>query len=151
MVALVAACTLVLAHANDEGTPYKLVLGFPAGGALDVLARSLTLSNAVRQGQRCGQQLLPDAWPAVAAACLGVNGFDMHQQSIVAHLAPLSTAGLASEVLVVSRHADSQHPALHRDRPHPSMTLDEGVLHRCAFAKYAVAFSRMPCSIFTLI
>ncbi|WP_440534577.1 hypothetical protein [Variovorax sp. YR566] len=61
MVALVAACALVPAHANDEGTPYKLVLGFPAGGALDVLARSLTLSNAVRQGQRCGQQLLPDA------------------------------------------------------------------------------------------
>jgi tripartite-type tricarboxylate transporter receptor subunit TctC len=41
LVALAAACTLMPAHANDEGTPYKLVLGFPAGGALDVLARSV--------------------------------------------------------------------------------------------------------------
>src|SRR5687768_8793863 len=41
LVALAAACMLLPAHANDEGTPYKLVLGFPAGGPLDVLARSV--------------------------------------------------------------------------------------------------------------
>ncbi|MNT67040.1 hypothetical protein D3C86_839330 [compost metagenome] len=83
-----------------------------------------------------GQQLLPDARPAVAAACLGLDSLDVHQQGIVTQVAPLRAAGPANEVFVVSRHADSQHPALHRDRPHPPVALHEGVLHRCAFAKY---------------
>jgi hypothetical protein len=42
-----------------------------------------------------------------------------------------------------------QHSALHRDRPHPPVKLDEGVLQADPFAKYAVAFPRMSRSIFT--
>jgi hypothetical protein len=96
-----------------------------------------------------GQQFLPGARPAVAAARLGVDGLDVHQQRVVAQVAPLRSAGLAHEVLVVPGHADLQHPALHRDRPHAPVALDEGVLHFAAFAKYAVAFPRMSRSIFT--
>lgn len=63
-------------------------------------------------------------------------------------MAALRIAGLANEVLVISAHADSQHPALHRDRPHAPVALDEGVLHFEPFAKYAVA-PRMSHSILT--
>jgi hypothetical protein len=82
-----------------------------------------------------------------------VDGLDAHQQRIVAEVAALATlanpAGTAKEVLVLASHADLQHPALHRDRPHAPVALDEGVLHFAAFAKYAVAFPRMSRSIFT--
>jgi hypothetical protein len=84
-----------------------------------------------------------------AATGFGIDGLDVHQQCIVAQMAALRTAGFVHEVLVKSRQTDSQHPALHRDRPHPSVALDKGVLHRCALAKYTVAVSRMSRSIFT--
>lgn len=38
--------------------------------------------------------------------------------------------------------SDAEHPALHADRPHAPMALDEGVLQIDPFAKYAVAFSQ---------
>ena len=88
------------------------------------------------------EQLLPDARPAVAATGLGMDGLDVHQQRIVAQVAALRVAGPANEVLVIPSHADLQHPALHRDRPHAPVALDEGVLHFDPFAKYAVAFLR---------
>jgi len=36
-----------------------------------------------------------------------------------------------------------EHMALHPDRPDPLVTLNKGIPHFCAFAKYAVAFPRM--------
>ena len=96
-----------------------------------------------------GKQFLPGAWPAVAAPCFGVDRLDVHQQRIVAEVAPLGIAGTANEVLVVPGHAHLQHPALHRDRPGATVALDEGVLQVNPFAKYAVAFPRMSRSIFT--
>src|SRR5258706_15804167 len=51
------------------------------------------------------EQLFPDAWPAVAAACFGVDGLDVHQQRVVAQMAALGIAGSANEVLVVPRNA----------------------------------------------
>ena len=71
---------------------------------------------------------------------------------------PVALAGLAHEVLVIGwrqslRRADSQYLALHRERPYASvalvLALKEGVLHRCAFAKYTVPFPRMSRSILT--
>ncbi|OSO26356.1 hypothetical protein BV321_05185 [Pseudomonas syringae pv. actinidiae] len=44
---------------------------------------------------------------------------------------------------------DAQHPALHNDRPETAMSKNERVLQLDAFAKYAVAFSRMSRSILT--
>ena len=43
-------------------------------------------------------------------------------------MAPTRRAGRTHEVLVVPGHAGLQHAALHRDRPHAAMTVDEGVL-----------------------
>jgi len=61
-------------------------------------------------------QLSPDARPAVAATALGVDGFDMHQQRLVAQMTPLHAAGPTHEVLVVSGHADTEHLALYREQ-----------------------------------
>src|SRR5664280_1508884 len=52
-------------------------------------------------------------------------------------------------MLVITRDAHQQHPALHTDRPDQLVALNEGVLHRWTFAKYAVAFPRMSRSIVT--
>jgi len=95
------------------------------------------------------EQLFPDPRPAVAAARFGMDHLDVNQQRIVAQMASLEGLGAAHEMLVVARHAGLQHTALHRDRPQAPMSLDEGVLQLCAFAKYAVAFPRMSRSIFT--
>jgi len=78
-----------------------------------------------------------------------VDHLDVHQQRIVAQVAPLRRAGTAYEVLVIPGHAGLQHAALHRDRPYLAMAIDEGVLQLCAFAKYGVAFPRMSRYIFT--
>ena len=72
------------------------------------------------------------------------NAHLVHQQRVVAQMAPLLGAGLANKVPVKPGHADLQPPALHRDRPHPPVTLDEGVLHVAAFAKYAFSGSMFP-------
>ena len=69
------------------------------------------------------------------------NAHLVHQQRVVAQMAPLLGAGPANKVLVKPGHADLQHPALHRDRPHPPVTLDAGVLHFAAFAKYTFSGS----------
>ena len=76
--------------------------------------------------------------------------FDMHQQRVVAQMAALHVAGPTHQVRVVSGHADTEHPALHRDRPHAPVPPNEGVLHFWPFAKYAVAFPKISRSIFTL-
>lgn len=96
-----------------------------------------------------GQQFLPRPGPTVAATGLGVDGSDVDQQRVVAEVATLGRAGRPHEVLVVPGHAGLQHPALHRDRPDAAVSVDEGVLQLCAFAKYAVAFPRMSRSILT--
>jgi hypothetical protein len=49
----------------------------------------------------------------------------------------------------LASHAELQHLALHRDRPHTPVTLDEGVLHFAAFAKYDVALPETSRSDFT--
>ena len=48
-------------------------------------------------------QLAPDAWPAVGAPRLGVQGLDMHQQRLVAQVALRGIAGTAHEVRVVAQ------------------------------------------------
>ena len=78
-----------------------------------------------------------------------MDGLDVHQQRVVAEAAPLRGAGAPDEMLVVPSDAGFEHPALHRDRPHAAVAMDEGVLQLCAFAKYAVAFPKMLRSIFT--
>jgi hypothetical protein len=47
----------------------------------------------------------------VAATGFGMHGLDVNQQGIVTQVAPPRTAGFAHDVLVASRHTDSQHPA----------------------------------------
>ncbi|EPN67595.1 hypothetical protein A234_28696, partial [Pseudomonas syringae pv. actinidiae ICMP 19101] len=55
----------------------------------------------------------------------------------------------ASLVAMKAGRTDAQHPALHNDRPETAMSKNERVLQLDAFAKYAVAFSRMSRSILT--
>jgi hypothetical protein len=73
----------------------------------------------------------------------------VHQQRLVAQVAPLCIAGTAQEVGVVAGRTDLQCPALHRYRPGMPVALDEGVLQIDPLAKYDVAFPKMPGSIFT--
>ncbi len=120
----------------------------PALGAYAVQHHEL-LNTLLAQADASGQQFFPGVRPAAAAAGLGMDGLDVHQQRVVAQVAPLRSTCLAHEVFVVPGHAHLQHPALHRERPFTPVTLDEGVLHFAAFAKYAVAFPRMSRSIFT--
>ena len=76
-------------------------------------------------------------------------GLDVHQQRVVTEVPPLRRAGCPYKVIVMSGCAGHKHSALQRDRPNPSVSVDEGVLQLCAFAKYVVAFPRMSRSIFT--
>jgi hypothetical protein len=73
----------------------------------------------------------------------------MHQQRVVAQVALLRSACPTDEVLVEPGHTHLKYPAMPRGRPFTSVALNEGVLHFAAFAKYAVAFPKMPRSIFT--
>jgi hypothetical protein len=73
----------------------------------------------------------------------------VYQQRLVAQALPLRIAGTAHQVPVVASRADLQYAALHRNRPHAAVLLNEGVLQIDPLAKYAVAFPRMPGSIFT--
>ncbi len=50
---------------------------------------------------------------------------------------------------MIAGHTDSEHAALYFDRPLPAIASNQGVLHFCPLAKYAIAFPRMSRSIFT--
>src|SRR6218665_792140 len=64
-------------------------------------------------------------------------------------MVPLGRAGSTNEVFVVAGDAGLQGSALHRDWPRLAVGVNEGVLQLCAFAKYAVAFTKMSCCIFS--
>ncbi len=53
------------------------------------------------------------------------------------------------KVLMVSGHTHFQHAALYLDRPLPAVVSNQGVLHFCPLAKYAIAFPSMSRSIVT--
>ena len=131
----------MIAVGGDLEAP--LSLGTNAVQLHELLHALLAHTNA------SGKQLLSGARPAITASRLGMDDLDVHQQCVVAWMATLGSAGQANEVLVVPGYAHLQHPALHRDGPHPPVALDEGVLHADPFAKYAVAVPRMPGSIST--
>src|SRR5277367_6049027 len=64
-------------------------------------------------------------------------------------MASTSDLQATQEVLVVACHTDSEHAALYSDRPLPAVASNQGVLHFCPLAKYAIAFPRMSRSIVT--
>jgi hypothetical protein len=71
----------------------------------------------------------------------------MHQQRLRAQVTTPSDLQPTNKVLVVASHTYPQHPALHTDRPHTPIASNQGVLHFCPLAKYAIAFPRMSRSI----
>jgi hypothetical protein len=73
----------------------------------------------------------------------------MHQQRLRAQVTTPSDLQPTNKVLVVASHTYPQHPALHADRPHTPMASNQGVLHFCPLAKYAIAFPKMSRSIVT--
>ena len=64
-------------------------------------------------------QLPPDARPAVGTAVFRVYRADMRQQCLVAQMAAISDLAPPRPVLVETRDAHLEHPALHTDRPDP--------------------------------
>src|SRR6218665_3515133 len=62
-----------------------------------------------------GRVFLPRGRPAVAAPRFGVDPLDVHQQPVVAEMAPLGRAGSTNEVFVVAGDAVLPDSALHRD------------------------------------
>src|SRR5206468_7372961 len=94
-------------------------------------------------------QFAPDARPAVSSAIGCIHGTNMHQQRLRAQVTTPSDLQPTNKVLVVARHTYPQHPALHTDRPHTPIASNQGVLHFCPLAKYAIAFPRMSRSIAT--
>src|ERR1039457_5089320 len=76
----------------------------------------------------------PDPRPAVGSAILRIGSADVHQQRLVAEMAPLGYFPAPHQVLVVAGDADPEYTALHPDRPDPLVTLNKGVLHFWPFA-----------------
>src|SRR5450631_3083961 len=64
-------------------------------------------------------------------------------------MASTSDLQATQKVLVVACHTDSEHAALYSDRPLPAVASNQGVLHFCPLAKYAIAFPKMSRSIVT--
>src|SRR5208282_4336602 len=91
----------------------------------------------------------PDARPAISTAVGRKHGADMDQQSFVAQVAAAGDGQAASHMFVVAGDAHPEHMALHADRPQAPVASNQGVLHFCPLAKYAIAFPRMSRSIFT--
>ncbi|NDH52749.1 MAG: hypothetical protein EBY24_12300 [Betaproteobacteria bacterium] len=72
------------------------------------------------------------------------------QQRLVVQVPASTVTGAVGEMLMLASHADSEHAALHRNRPYRPVALDAGVLPIAPFAKHAVAFPKMSrCSILT--
>lgn len=93
------------------------------------------------------EQLASDARPAIGSAM-----FRTHRTDVRRHLIQMPARGDFPPphlILMETRNAHSQHPALYTDRPDPPMAFDEGIHHFWPFAKYAVAFPRMSRSIVT--
>jgi len=89
---------IVIAVGGDLEAP--LALGTNAVQLHEFLHSLLADSNSA-----C-EQLFPDAGPAIAAICLGVDRLDVHEQRVVTQMAALRIAGLANEVFVIAAHAD---------------------------------------------
>jgi hypothetical protein len=70
-----------------------------------------------------------------------VDGLDVHQQRVVAQMAPLRGAGCPHEVLVVPGHAhlSTRHCT---EIGHTPGGVDEGVLHFAAFREVRRRFSQ---------
>jgi len=77
----------VVAVGGDLEAPFSL-------GADAVQLHEL-LHPGLAHGNTACHQLAPDARPAVGAAGFGMHGLDMHQQRLVAQVAPLRTNGIA--------------------------------------------------------
>ena len=111
------------------------------------LEAPLALGTNTMQLHELLHSLLADQ-DALPPPRLGVQGLKMHQQRLVAQALPLGIASTAHQMRVVARHANLQHPALHRDKLGMPVALDEGVLQIDSFAKYAVIFPKMSRLIF---
>ena len=91
---------LVIAVSGDLEAP--LAFGADAVQLHELLHPLLDHRDAARY------QFALDARPAVGATLLDVQGLDMHQQRLVAQVAPLRPAGTAYQMRVVAGRADLQ-------------------------------------------
>src|SRR5260370_38240616 len=121
----------------------------PLGGGADTVLLHEALHRLLADADALSMQFAPDARPAVSSAIGRIHGTNMHQQCLSAQVTTPSDLQPMNKVLVVASHTYPQHPALHADRPHTPIASNQGVLHFCPLAKYAIAFPRMSRSIVT--
>jgi hypothetical protein len=118
-------------------------------GAAPTVLLHEALHTLLADADALSMQFAPDARPAVSSAIGCIHCTNMHQQRLRAQVTTPSDLQPTNKVLVVARHTYPQHPALHTDRPHTPIASNQGVLHFCPLAKYAIAFPRMSRSILT--
>src|SRR5271163_2295493 len=121
----------------------------PLAAAPETVLPHRPLDPALAHANPARLQLPPHARPSTGPARLGVNRADFDQQGCLAQMAAREDLLSPRMVLAISRPAHAQNPALHAHRPKQLVLLDPGVLHRCTFAKYAVAFPKISRSIVT--
>ena len=108
-----------------------------AASANTVLPHQL-LHPLLAHADTLSTQCAPDARPAVSSAIGHIHGANLHHQCFRAQVPTPSDLQATNKVLMIASHAYPEHPALHADRPHTPMTSNQGVLHFCPLAKYAI-------------
>src|SRR5271170_2134307 len=121
----------------------------PLAASADTVLPHQLLHPLLAHANTLSTQCAPDARPAVSSAMGHIHGADMHQQRFRAQVTAPGDLLATNKVLVIASHTYAQHPALYADRPHTPMASNQGVLHFCPLAKYAIAFPRMSRSIVT--
>src|SRR6201997_5122711 len=119
-----------------------------AASANTVLPHQL-LHPLLAHADTLSTQFAPNARPAVSSAIGHIHGANLHHQCFRAQVPTPSHLQATDKVLMIASHAYPEHPALHTDGPHTPMASNQGVLHFCPLAKYAIAFPRMSRSIVT--
>jgi len=121
----------------------------PLAAGVDTVLLHEPLHTLLADADALSMQFAPDARPAISSAIGRIHGTNMHQQCLSAQVTKPRDLQATNQVLVVARHTYPQHPTLHADRPHTPIASNQGVLHFCPLAKYAIAFPRMSRSIVT--
>ncbi len=94
-------------------------------------------------------QFAPDARPAVSSAIGRIHGANLHHQCFRAQV-PTPSGLQTNKVLMIASHALPRASGAARgSATHTPMASNQGVLHFCPLAKYAIAFPRMSRSMVT--
>lgn len=114
---------------------------------VSTVARHQFLNNFPADTNTVGQQTLPDLRLAVATTAAGMSDADVHEPCLAADSSLRTICSTADLVAYKAGSTNAKQPALQANGSETPIIKDERVLQLDAFAKYAVAFSRMSRSI----